>query len=60
MDNIKEVIRHAVVRSIRKGGNRRGESRVIEDAAMERIANDITAEVMDVIAMYTHNHGGET
>jgi hypothetical protein len=59
MDDIKEVIRHAVVRAIRKGGNRRGTSRVIEDAALALIADDITAEVMDVMAMYTHNHGGE-
>jgi hypothetical protein len=58
MDDIKEVIRHAVVRAIRKGGNRRSTSRVIEDAAMEHIADDITAEVVDVMAIYQHN-GGE-
>lgn len=57
--NLKDSIRHMVVRSIHKAGNRRGESRVIEDAAIELIADSITAEVMDVIAMYTTNHGGE-
>jgi hypothetical protein len=57
--NLKDSIRRMVVRSIHKAGNRRGESRIIEDAAIERIADDITAEVMDVMAMYTHNHGGE-
>ena len=35
------------------------EHRVIEAPAIERIADNITAEVMDVIAMYRHNHGGE-
>ncbi len=48
-----------MVRSIHKAGNRRGTSRIIEDAAIELIAAEITAEVMDVMAMYTHNHGGE-
>jgi hypothetical protein len=57
--NLTDSIRHMVARSIHKGGNRRGESRVIEDAAITLIADDITAEVMDVMAMYTHNHGGE-
>ena len=57
--DLREIIRHAVVRSIHKAGNRRGESRVIEAPAIERIADDITAEVMDVIAMYRHNNGGE-
>jgi hypothetical protein len=57
--NLREIIRHAVVRSIHKAGNRRGESRVIELPAMELIADEITAEVMDVIAMYTNNNGGE-
>ncbi len=59
MDNLKEVIRHAVMRAIHKGGNRHGESLQIELPAVELIADDITAEVMDVMAMYTHNHGGE-
>jgi hypothetical protein len=57
--DLTEIIRHMVVRSIHKAGNRRGESRIIEDAAIERIADSITAEVMDVMAMYRHN-GGET
>jgi hypothetical protein len=57
--NLTDIIHRSVVRSIRKAGNRRGESRVIEEAAIERIATSITAEVMDVIAMYTTNHGGE-
>ncbi len=57
--HLKDIIRHAVVRSIHKAGNRQGESRVIEDAAIERIADSIASEVMDVIAMYRHNTGGE-
>ena len=59
MDDLKEVIRHAVMRAIQKGGNRRGESRVIELPAIALIADDITCQVIDVIAMYTHNNGGE-
>ena len=58
--NLKDIIRHAVVRSIHKAGNRHGESRIIEDAAIARIADSIASEVMDVIAMYRHNTGGET
>jgi hypothetical protein len=58
--HLKAIIAHAVVRSIHKAGNRQGESRVIEDAAIERIADSIASEVMDVIAMYRHNTGGET
>ena len=59
MDDLKEVIHHAVMRAIHKGGNRRGESRVIELPAIALIADDITSQVIDVIAMYTHNNGGE-
>jgi hypothetical protein len=58
--NLKAMIAHAVVRSIHKAGNRQGESRVIADAAIERIAESIASEVMDVMALYRHNHGGET
>ena len=57
--SLKDIIRREVVRSIHKAGNRRGESRVLDNAAIERIADSITAEVMDVIAMYRTNHGGE-
>ena len=56
--DLKEIIRRAVSRSIRKAGNRYGETLKIELPAVELIAGEITAEVMDVIAMYTHN-GGE-
>jgi hypothetical protein len=60
MDDLKEVIRHAVMRAIHKAGNRRGESRIIARAAIELIADDIASQVMDVMAMYTqHNTGGE-
>jgi hypothetical protein len=57
--NLTDIIHHRVARSIRRAGNRRGESRIIEEAAIELIADSITAEVMDVMAMYTTNHGGE-
>jgi hypothetical protein len=55
--DLKEIIRHTVSRSIHKGSNRHGESLTIELPAIELIADEITAEVMDVIAMYTHNSG---
>ena len=58
--SLKAMIRREVVRSIHKAGNRRGKSRVLDNAAIERIADSITAEVMDVMAMYRHNTGGET
>ena len=56
--DLKEMIRRAVSRSTRKAGNRYGETLKIELPAVELIAGEITAEVMDVFAMYTHN-GGE-
>ena len=56
--DLKEIIRHTVSRSIHKAGNRHGESLKIELPAVALIADDIAGEMMDVIAMYTHN-GGE-
>jgi hypothetical protein len=57
--NLKEIIRHAVYRSIRNGGNRQGDTLKIELPAVELIADEIAGEVMDVIGMYTHNGGEE-
>jgi hypothetical protein len=57
--NLKEIIRHAVRRSIRKGANQHGESLTIAIPAVELIADEIASEVMEVIAMYTHNSGEE-
>jgi hypothetical protein len=53
--DLKEIIRRAVSRSIRKAGNRYGETLKIELPAVELIADEITREMMDVIGMYTHN-----
>jgi hypothetical protein len=57
--DLTEMIRHAVYRSIRKGGNRRGDTLKIELPAVELIADEIAREVMDLIGMYTHNGGEE-
>ena len=57
--DLTEIIRHAVYRSIRNGGNRRGEYLTVPLPAVELIADEITREVMDVIGMYTHNDGEE-
>ena len=50
-----EIIRHAVRRSIRRAGNRHGDTLKIELPAVELIAAEIAAEVMELIEMYTHN-----
>jgi hypothetical protein len=57
--DLTEIIRHAVERSIRKGGNRRGEYLTVPLPAVELIAREIAGEVMEVIGMYTHNGGEE-
>jgi hypothetical protein len=55
--DLTAMIRHAVARSIRKGGNRRGEYLTVPLPAVEFIADEIARQVMDLIGMYTHNSG---
>jgi hypothetical protein len=55
--DIKEVIRHAVARSIRKGGNRHGESLVVPLPAIELIARELASELEELIEMF--RQGGD-
>jgi hypothetical protein len=57
MDDIKEVIRHAVVRAIHKGGNHHGESLVVPIPAIELIARELAGELAEIIHMF--RQGGD-
>ncbi len=58
MKDLKETIRHAVRRAIHKGGNRHGESRVLPLPAVERIAEALADELVQLIELFRQGGDG--
>ena len=54
--DIKEIIRHTVIRLIHKAGNQHGDMLKIDLAAVEIIADEIAGELVELFSVYK---GGE-